>query len=218
MVKKIIFNYFSTQKQIEYLTFGTAWIFLSSGWWGGTLSIWLFIVFNAELSPFLFLFIGNFFIPIALLLWIYSFSHILFPDSKVKICLTFLVICVLYEIYLIICLTIDPSIIATVERFNSSPKFLASYFQIFALIVAVITGVYFSLKTMKVGELEVKWRGRFLLIAFLSFFVGTIFDALIKLNILTVIIVRVILITSSIEYYFGFFLPEKIRNILIKKD
>ena len=118
---KIIFKYFST-KQIEYLTIGTAWIFLSSGWWEGTLSIWIFIVFNAELSPFLFLFIGNFFIPIALLLWIYSFTHIIFPDLKVKICLIFLVICVSYEIYLITCLYIDTEIIATIERFNSSPK------------------------------------------------------------------------------------------------
>ena len=205
-------------KQIEHLTIGAAWIFLSSGWWGGTLSVWFFIIFNTELSPFLFLFIGNFFIPIALLLWIYSFAYVIFPESKVIICLIFLVICVLYEIYLIISLTIDPSIIANMDRFKSTPKFLALYFQVFALIVAVITGVYFSLKTMKIGELEVKWRGRFLLIAFVSFFLGTIFDAIIVLNILTIIIVRVILITSCIEYYFGFFLPEKIRNILIKKE
>ena len=69
-----------------------------------------------------------------------------------------------------------------------------------------------------IGELEFKWRGRFLLIAFLSFFFGTIFDAILELNILTIIIVRVILVTSSIEYYFGFFLPDKIKNVLIKKE
>lgn len=190
--------------------------FLNSS--GVTLSIWIFIIFDIELAPVLFLFIGNFFIPIALFFWIYSVSHILYQNYKTQICFVTFVIGVSYEIYLIVCLSINPSLIGTVERFNSIPNFVALVFQVSTLIVAVITGIIFSLKTMKINKLEVKWRGRFLLIAFLSFFISTLLDAVLLLNMLTLIIIRLILISSSIEYYFGFFPPDKVLKFLIKNE
>jgi flagellar biosynthesis protein FliQ len=67
---------------------------------------------------------------------------------------------------------------------------------------------------MRAEEELVKWKGRFLLIAFLLFIVGAIFDAVIELNEITIIVIRLILIFSAIGYYLGFFLPDRIAQIL----
>jgi len=68
---------------------------------------------------------------------------------------------------------------------------------------------------MRSHDQKVKWKGRFLLIAFILFTLGAFADAAIKLTPITLIIVRVILILSGIGYYFGFLLPDKIAEQLI---
>ena len=107
--------------------------------------------------------------------------------------------------------------IRTVEGlFNSRYNYLALIFDIFTLISLLITGVIFSVKSMKVNDPEIKWKGRFLLIAFISFFIGALFDVAVPNVGITIVIGRLFLITSAIEYYLGFFLPEKIAKFLIK--
>ncbi|MBD3253808.1 MAG: hypothetical protein GF383_01880 [Candidatus Lokiarchaeota archaeon] len=67
---------------------------------------------------------------------------------------------------------------------------------------------------------------RFLLIAFISLAISllegpyaSIFGEQITFFTLIVIyIFRFFLISSGIEYYFGFFLPEKLENWLIKEE
>ena len=215
---KILIKYFST-KRIEHVTLGLAWIFLSSAWWGSTFTFLSIIFFARTLDNFTFFLIGNLFIPIALMAWIYSLSHIIYPELEKKIVMLFLVICVPYEITLIIFLLIDPNIIGTkVGTFNSIPNFFVMIFDIFALLTTIITGILFSRLSLKVDDPEIKWRGRFLLIAFISFSIGAGLDALLPLTEIPLIIVRLILISSAIEYYLGWFLPDPIANWLIKEE
>jgi hypothetical protein len=79
----------------------------------------------------------------------------------------------------------------------------------------LITGIIFAIKSMRLDDPEVQWKGRFLLLAWISFGIGAILDASLPLNALTIIIIRLILISSAIEFYFGFFLPKKISEKLI---
>lgn len=43
-------------------------------------------------------------------------------------------------------------------------------------------------------------------------------EILIPLTLATVVITRLILISSSIEFYIGLILPERIKNLILKEE
>ncbi|MFX0060544.1 MAG: hypothetical protein ACFE8J_19795 [Candidatus Heimdallarchaeota archaeon] len=144
-------------------------------------------------------------------------AHIIYPDYEKKILIISLVLVIPYEIVLIIFLLIDPNLVATkVGTFNSVPRLYVMIFDLLALLITITTGILFSRMSMKVDDPEIKWRGRFLFIAFISFTVGAGIDALFPLTEISLVLLRLLLISSAIEYYFGFFLPDKLANLLIK--
>lgn len=209
---RIAFKYFSL-KRFELITVGLTWIFMSSSWWGASISFILFIFFGFGLNVFLYLFISNVFLPGALICWIYSFCHLAYPRLKKKMVSIYLVICVIYEIFLIIFLLINPEIIAIMEgKFNTKHQIYTLSFDIFTIISALITGVIFAKISMKSENPVVKLKGKFLLIGFISLMTGAILDAGIPINAITLVLVRILLISSAIEYYMGFLLPSPIAN------
>jgi len=146
-------------------------------------------------------------------------AHIIYPDWEKKIVIISLVLIIPYEIVLMIFLLIDPNLIGTkVGIFNSVPHLYVMIFDLLALLITITTGILFSRMSMKVDEPEIKWRGRFLFIAFISFTIGAGLDALLPLTEIPLILVRLLLMASAIEYYFGYFLPEKLANFLIKNE
>jgi hypothetical protein len=211
---KILLKYFS-YKQKEYITVGLTWIFLSSAWWGSSFSFLFIILFNTPLDAFTFLLLGNAFIPVAICCWMYSFCKLAYPNLKKKLLPIYFTICILYEIFLIIFLLIDPKIIGTLEgNFYSQPNLYAMIFQVFGVLTTIITGVLFSRNSMRSDDPRIRLKGKFLLIAFISFTIGALFDAAIPLTPITLVIVRLILISSAFEYYLGFLLPDRIANWL----
>ena len=56
----------------------------------------------------------------------------------------------------------------------------------------------------------------YFMLSAILFTIGALLDAALTPAILTLILVRLILIASSIFFYLGFFLPEKIKNWLLK--
>ena len=138
------------------------------------------------------------------------------PNSKNIILIVFFVFAICWELAIIIGLATDVSIVGTLNStFDSSHSPLLLIFVLSGVFIFLITGVIFALKSMKIDDPEVQWKGRFLLVAWISFGVGSILDASLPFNALTLIIIRIILITSAIEFYFGFFLPKKISEKLI---
>ena len=88
-----------------------------------------------------------------------------------------------------------------------------------SILVACITGFHFAANSMKKEEIpEIRWKGKFLLIAFLFFGISAIFDALIEMSPLLLIIIRIILALAMFFFYLGFILPKWIKKILSIKD
>jgi hypothetical protein len=215
---KILMKYFSIQR-IELVTVAFTWIFLSTAWWGAGISFVTYVFYGFTLGLFWYLFVDNVFLPFALLLWIYSFCQLAYPAWKRRLMLIYAIICIPYEIFLIIFLLIDPNLIGTMEAtFNSSNKLYVIIFQVFAIATALITGFLFSRKSFESDDPKTQWKGRFLLIAFISFTIAALFDVGIPVNPITLVIARLILISSSILFYLGFFLPDKLADILTQKS
>jgi len=204
-------------KRNELITVGLSWILLASAWWGVALQFITYGFFNYKLTAFQYLLVANVLLPIAITCWIYSFCQILNPDLKKSLLVVYIIVCAIWEIYLIVGLSINTEIVATIEgTFDSKHTTVSLIFVFFAILSFLITGVIFSIKSMKVDDPEIKWKGRFLLLAWILFTVGALLDAAISPAPVTLIIVRLILITSSIFFYLGFFLPEFIKKSLIK--
>jgi hypothetical protein len=89
--------------------------------------------------------------------------------------------------------------------------------MLFALVVFVGFGFLFTKVTLNSEKPEIRLKGKFLLIAFVSFLVGIFLEVLIPITPLTVVIIRLILVSSSIEFYFGYILPSWVKKVFLKE-
>lgn len=213
---RILITYFSNHS-IEVVMVGLAWICLSSPWWSAPFSFLTYITLGVLWEVHIFFLIGNIFIPIALICWIYAFAEMMYPMLKKKLLIIYSVVCILFLVFFLIFLVYDVNAIGTFSgTFDAKYLSFTRIFQAFAVISALITGILFALKCFKSDELKIRWKGRFLLIAFISFSTSAILDSGFELGVTGVLIIRVLLISSAIEYYLGFLLPDRIANKLIK--
>ena len=212
---RIISKYFSLNK-IVFVTIGLTWIFLTSGWWGSSFAFLLFILFNIEISPQLYIFLENGFVPLALILWIYSFTTLVYSKIKKQLLSIYLVLCVVYEMYLIYFSIVDYTVIAIMtSRFNSEHNNVALIFTIFAILTAILTGILFVKESMKSEDKKVRLKGKFLLLAFILFTGGALVDVF-AVDPIGLFIARIILVISAFSYYLGFLIPDRLANIFVK--
>lgn len=196
---------------------GLTYILITSAWWGVALQFITYGFFDYRLTSFQYLLVANIFIPLAITIWIYAFCQIFNPNLKKSLLIVYVIINVIWVIYMIVALSIDVEWIGTLEGiFDSTQNRIQLIFVMFSIFSFLVTGLIFSIKSMKAENPEIKWKGRFLTLAWILFTLGALLDAALPLTEITLILVRLILIISSILFYMGFFMPEKISKWLIK--
>lgn len=128
-------------------------------------------------------------------------------------------ICFSYEVAFIIILIVNPDFIGTTVNIGTF-SIAIFLFNIFSIFTTIITGILFTRKSMESDDKKTQWKGRFLIIAFISFTIGSTLEVMLFFDPPEIIrtIVRIILISSTIEYYLGFFLPDRFAAWLIKED
>jgi hypothetical protein len=152
-----------------------------------------------------------------LVCWIYSYNKIINPPYKTKIMIIFSIFSALWESFVIIGLMINTDLVGKLYGiFDSSHSIFMLLFILTAITAFLITGILFALKSMKLDDPEIQIKGRFLLLAWISFALGALLDAALPLTALSLIIIRIVLISSAIEFYFGFFLPKKLSEKIAK--
>lgn len=220
---KIIYKY-QENKRKTFITVGLAWIFYSASWWNDMIK---FII--SDIGGIMYTEQDNYLVylltvplsSIAMIFWIYSFCEMTYPNWKKRILLIYLPIAILSFIRLFF-LYNENSFLITI-LFIISDVILGIF-----IITFIITGYLFFEQTRKSDLLNIRWKGRFLLIAFISFTVGSslemIFDIFFyefsgeTIFLLYYTITRIILISSAIEYYLGFFIPKRLLRFLMKKE
>jgi hypothetical protein len=199
-----------------FIIVGLAWVFMSSSWWSIAINFLSIGFFSLELPSFLYLSIERGFIMFGLLFWLLSYAELAVVKRKKELQYFAVIFCSIIEIIIILILIINPSLIGS--QIPSKPyEYSHTLFDVILLLgtisIVLITGILFSLQSIQSNDLKIKWKGRFLLVSFISFTLGAILNGLlhilIPMNAVTIIIIRVILISSAIEYYLGFFLPDR---------
>lgn len=165
----------------------------------------------------IFLLIGVLFIPLAFYIWILAFTKFIYIEYNKVILIVIGLYNVIIECFFLYFVFTNSSILAVLHGpINVEWKFFLKIYFISVLIMLLITGFIFYLKTLKSGDPEIVLKGKFLLFSFIMFVIGSLIDAILFTdNILILLIARIILISSSIGFYLGFILPESIKRLLL---
>ncbi|TXT59199.1 MAG: conserved membrane protein of unknown function [Promethearchaeota archaeon] len=112
---------------------------------------------------------------------------------------------------------IDPTSLAVLNPpIDIEYEFIMLGFAISIILIMVSTGILFARESLRSENPDLRLKGKFLIAAFLSYTIGAILDSAVPLNLISLTVARVILISSAIEWYFGFILPERVKNLVIK--
>jgi len=214
---KILSKYFR-HKKVELFTVGLMMIFVTSAWWGSAFTFIFYVLFDYELSDVAYIFISYGLVTITSIFWLYSFGYLVYPKSKWKITGTWLAICIVYTIFFMYFLFTNPSLLAIrVTRFDSETQTFVSVYVLLSLLTSLITQYIFFKKSSASEDNRVIWKGRLIFFGFILFLIGGILDSVVQLTPITLLLTRMLLVASSIISYFGWIMPDRVANWLVKE-
>ncbi len=215
---KIILKYFN-HKEISLITVGLAWITFSMSFMAGAVNFISYAYFNVILDRRIFLILALGFTPFALIFWLFSVFTFVYSTYRKKIIIVYSIFFTIFEFILFYLIFNNPEEIGVFYEklyFRPYPIFTAYY--VFLLLNMLVSGILLIRESLKSEKKKIQWQGRFLIIAFLSLICSIVIEGIVILPIPWLIIVRIFFVSSAFEYYLAFFLPEKLANILIKKE
>ncbi|MFX1426671.1 MAG: hypothetical protein ACFFBE_09485 [Promethearchaeota archaeon] len=225
----ILSKYFEHKNRL-YILVGISWIGVANPWMPDSISFLMNLIIQESLHVGWYFIIGNVFIPIALLTWLTAYTDMIKRKAQKKVILITVVLSILFEIVFFTLFFIDMDLIGIINPDRPFTVEFGVFITIYLLVVILImlvTGVIFAQKSVKSGDREVRLKGKLLRAAFLTFTVAAILDSLLgtifedptdPLLAIMVVVVRVLLIFSALEFYWGFLLPTWVSAIFIKKE
>jgi len=204
---------YSKFKDRVFLMVGFAWIGMVEPWMGSVSNFFYTLITGKMFNVQVYLLIGMTFIPVSLIFWFVAITDLMYKKRQ-KLILTIIIIYgVLFEVYFLYYVFNDPSVLAVLHGVIDIEYKLPIQIYIFSvLIMSIIIGLLFSRTSMKSENPEVRLKGKFLFLAFILFVAGAISDTIFLRDISTLFATRIILISSSVFFYFGFILPTFIKN------
>jgi len=225
----ILSKYFEYKNRLLILV-GISWIGVANPWMPDSISFLMNLIVGYSLPVLWYFVIGNCFIPIALLTWLTAYTEMIRKDLQKRVIIITIIISILFEIVFFSLLLIDSSLIGII---NPSRPFTVDFgifitvYLMIVILVMLVTGIIFAQKSIKSDDREIRLKGKLLRAAFISFTVAAVFDSLLGaifedptdpfLSVM-VVIVRILLIFSALEFYGGFLLPRWMKEIFIKKE
>jgi len=218
----IISRYFK-EKDITVLYMGSAIIFIACPWWPSTTSFLVGIATGGTGLPEpIYILLGNSTVPVFHILFTASLFELKFHKYKKYALAIIIVIDIIFEISLFL-LVWDPTIRHTLLGRLQAPSIVDIDFegmlQIYltlTIIYIVTLGVLIARETMLLLDQEIRLKGKFLLGSFIFFGIGAFIDGMLPLDALIISISRTFLILASIFFYFGFILPQWLKDRLLK--
>ncbi|TFG00665.1 MAG: hypothetical protein EU541_01640 [Promethearchaeota archaeon] len=207
----------------NFLFIGLGFFGLSEAWIPSGISFLWNLMFNRGLTLESYVIIGNVFIPLCLLLWLIGISNLMNVKRKKLIKYFYIAIGILFEIIFFFLLILYPSLIGDFSK--ESPAnidfeyrtFILGYLLFCELTVLISTSL-FARKSIQSKEKRINLKGKFILSSVILWTIGAILDTAIPLNLITLPITRIMLVTSGILIYIGFIMPPKITKFLLRKE
>lgn len=225
----ILSKYFENKNRL-FILVGVSWIGICLPWVPDSTSFLMNLIVQRSLPKGWYFFIGNVFLPIALLTWLIAYTDMIKRKAQKKVIIITILLSIIFEIVFFILFFIDMDLIGTINLdrpFTVDFGIFITIYLLVIILVMVVTGVIFAQKSVKSDDREVRLKGKLLRAAFLTFAVAAIFDSLLgtifedptdPLLAIMVVVVRILLIFSALEFYSGFLLPRWVKEIFMKKE
>ena len=217
LVGLIIASRFLKYKESNLLLVGATWIFMCNPWWAVSINFLLILFTGQSLSLEIYLIIGYVFIPVALESWLIALTNLKYKKKQIPIIIFITVINVLYEVLFFYYFFTDISMIGVLQGpVDVKYGIFMILSLIIFLIIAIVTGTLFAVASIKSDNPEIKLKGKFILIAFVFYFIGSVFSVFSSYSIIILILARIMTIIASIEFYFGFILPNWVKKLFLE--
>ncbi len=223
----VLTKYLKTKDNLIFYFF-ICIVFTSTPWYPSGLGFIYWLITGVVLPYQTYVLLGNVTIPIAIIAWLNVYMTTLKPQRKKLVLISYAIISLFFELYLFYFLYFAPGapvdFLLGIINDVSNPtdieyKGFILVFLGLSIVTACVTGIHFALSSIKLKENQALiWKGYFLFIAFLLFGISAIFDALIDMNAITLVIIRIILALSMFFFYLGFILPKWIKKVLSIKE
>ena len=219
IVGLIIASKYFKYKRKEFMFIGLAIAGAYQPWWPTAVGFFSILFFNRPITPTEYFIITTVCIPFFIVLWMIAMSDMLNLSNKKVLPITFLIISVIGSLYVFIFAIIEPKQIGTLTGyFDAEYEIITMLYLLFMLLSIVVTGILFSVQSLKSDNPEIRLKGKILISAFICYLVGGFMDAgTIHLTELTLIIARSILIISAILFYLGTLLPKYVKKLFLRE-
>lgn len=213
----IVSRYFSLKKR-DFLYVGIAWMGLVLSYIPHALSFLTFLIFNESLNQVIYLsFYGL--IPITVIMWLIAMNHLLDAGKNIILILLSL-ICISFLIIFYYFLIVNPNLLGEfIDKYHMHMQFtiFTRVFFISMLTLFLLPGFLFSFRCFSSEKSEIRLKGKLLLLGFVSFGVGAFMTSNIDITIIKVI-ARSILLSSSVEFYCGYILPNWVKKLFLRSN
>jgi hypothetical protein len=197
---------------------GLSWIGVVSPWYSSSGAFVYYLFTQTEISDAIYLFLGLFFIPITITIWIVAVSFLLNLHKKKLLWGIYIILGAIFEFFLLFSIFTDNLGLLMAERpgiFDISYNTIVIIYLFFNMLTFFIAGILFAKESLSSENKELKLKGKFLLLAFLIYLIGAILDGTLQLTAVSLIFTRILLISSAILFYLGFFFPNFVKNLFI---
>ena len=228
-----IISKYGKYKNRLYILVGLCWLMLSTLWLPEAVSFLMSLFIQQTLAVDWYFIIGNAFVPVALFCWIFAYTDMI-NHQKQKQALALIVVFIIafegvffYQFFLDINLI---GVINPLRPFSADLGYFLTILLFISFLILFVTGFRFARRSVRSENKEVRLKGKLLEFAFIAFtiaallektarslLIGTVFDesnpTIMLLLSVMLVVVRVLLIASSIAFYGGFLLPRWIKEI-----
>jgi len=213
----IMLKYFK-YKVRQLLLVGATWMFVVSPYWPDAISFVMIMFTGQEININLYFFIANAFIAPLHITWMLAMTDFLFKKHQKLIMLIFSIEAVIFEIIFIVVFSMGLPFIGTkISVFVVRWELFIMLYILISLLFFVITGLLFARESTKSSNQEIRLKGKFIVIAFILFTLGSLLDVLIDIPTETTIALdRIFMILAAFSFYIGFIMPNFIKKIFIR--
>ncbi len=194
-------------------------MFVGQPWWPYAIDVILILTTGEYLSIQQHVLIGHTLQPFAILLWMFVMSELLWKNKQKLITIITAIFSTIYETVVLYTIFIDPSRFV-IEESTLDYTYLSLFLlcQLISLIVVIITGILFFLGSRKSPQPDIRLKGILFIISVLSYTTAAIIDSALTLTLILLFIVRILLVSSSIEIYMAFAMPKWVRKLFLKEE
>lgn len=219
----ILAKYFETKDKRVFLMFLTVVFTISAGV-PSAVSYLSWILTGNFLSYEAYVLIGMIGVPIAPLAWLDIYLMSVHPNRRKQLLMIFIIFTIIFEVYLFYFTLFAPVAwreiyiaVYIAEDIDITYKGFIMMFLGVSLLLAIFTGIHFSIISMRSDIKELQIKGKFLLLGFVFMAIGIPADTILPLDPILIVTFRIVLIGSTICFYIGFIMPKWAKKRFLKE-